>query len=291
MAAATSDAIVRRAKWAERIAREKIVLLWHEHINADDASVIAEAISLSTTLEGFSVECGMINSAAFPILAASFPRCASLQRLEFWDNDIGNAGVAALVSVLPQCEALAELCLSCNFIREDGAFALSLVLPSCRALHYLNLWGNDIGNRGTAALAKALEQCSKIDNLSLWNCNVGDEGAVALAAALPLCLSLRTLLLSHNHIGDVGAKAMVKAVLAHKWLKVLDLDDNDLTSLEWRHACERLNNAINRLHTMTCVFPMLSIQLRDSFRIPHGLVRSLLFDMLRVGKLCAIATV
>ncbi len=284
------DAIVRRARWTEEIASDIVVVLSHQHLDADDASTIAEAISLSTTLKSFFFVDGMIDSAAFPILAASFPHCVSLQRLTFWDTHIGNAGVSALASVLPQCEALVQLDLCYNSFGEDGAFALSLVLPSCRALRSLDLSENDTGNRGTVALAKALQQCLKIDYLSLEHSNVGDEGVVALATALPLCPSLRWLLLSYNHISDVGAKAIMKSVLAHKWLELLSLRGNNLMSLEWNRAYIGLNNAIKRLHTTTCVFPMLSIQLQDSFHVPHGLVRSLLFDMLRVEKLRAIAS-
>ena len=254
---AASGAIVKRTEWAARIARENCVRLWNQHLDADDASAIAEAISLSTTLEDFSFKYGIIASAAFPILAASLPRCETLKVLEVFDASIG----------------------------EEGAFALSLVLPSCRALHSLNLTGNCIGNGGAVALAKALEQCSRIDFLSLGCCNVGDEGAVALAAALPVYPSLREIYLSRNHISDIGAKAIVKSVLAHKWLSLVYFDYNTLMSLEWCRACNHLNNTIKHLHKRTYVFSMLSIQLRDFFSVPRGLVHSVLFDMLRVGKL------
>ena len=286
---AASGAIVKQKEWAARFASDFVVKVSYEHLDTDDASAIAKAISKSTTLEDFSFDFGTIDSAAFPILVASFPRCASLQQLGFWRNNIGNGDVAVLASVLPQCEALKVLDLRSNSIGEDGAFALSLVLPSCRALRSLNLWGNDIGNQGAVALAKALEQGSKIDSLFLNYCNIGDEGAVALASAFPLCPSLRNLDLYNNHIGDIGAKAIVKSVIAHKWLKVPFLDDNNLLSLEWRRACNHLNGAIRHVHTRTCVFSMLSIHLQDSFHVPRGLVRTLLFDMLRVGKLRGIA--
>ena len=280
--------IAKRARWAEEITRLNRVEMWDEHIDAHDASAIGEAISMSTTLVYFSFGCNTIDSAAFPILAASFPRCATLEHLVFLRNNIGNAGIAALTSVLPQCEALETLELCNASIGEEGAFALSLLLPSCRALRSLNLSGNHIGNRGAVALAKALEQCSKIDYLYLDYCNIGDEGAVALATALPLCPSVRELYLYDNHIGDVGAKAIVKAVFTHKWFKVSFLGDHNLMSLEWRHACNDLNDAIRHLHARTFVFSMLSIHLQDSFHVPRGLVRTLLFDMLQIGKLRGI---
>ena len=122
---AASFECAARTNWAEQIAREKRVALSHRHFNTDDASVIAEALSKSTTLERFLLMNATIDSAAFRILAASFPRCATLQELGFFHSHLGNAGFPVLLSVLPQCEALKVLDLRTNSIGEDGAFALS----------------------------------------------------------------------------------------------------------------------------------------------------------------------
>ncbi len=283
--AATSDAH-GQADFMRLLSTGDIEFLSYEIIDKSLASAFERAISVNTHIDIFSFTFCTIQSDAFPIIVSSFPRCASLHSLHFSKTEIDHAGVLALASVLPQCETFEGLYFCETSIDWQGTIALSLVLPRCRALQILSFSLERIGNRGIVALANALKQCSNINSVLFKHCNFGDEGAIALAAALPLCPSLRNLTLSGNCISDVGAKAIVKSVIDHKSLKGFSLMANRRMSSKWDCACFSLNRHLST--TTPCAFPMLSIQLQDSFHVPHGLVRTLLFDMLRIRKLRAV---
>lgn len=83
----------------------------------------------------------------------------------------------------------------------------------------------------------------------------------------------------------------MKSMFSHKKFNWLSIEHNDLMTLEWDSAFVRLNDVYFHLRATSWVVPMLSRHLQDSFQVPHGLVRSLVFDMLRIAKLRAIADV
>ncbi|EOD15523.1 hypothetical protein EMIHUDRAFT_245788 [Emiliania huxleyi CCMP1516] len=116
-----------------------------------------------------------------------------LEKLDLYDNKIGDEGCKALAAALGKEGAaprLETLYLIGNQIGDEGCKALAAALGKERAaprLEKLELCGNKIGDEGCKALAAALGKegaAPRLETLNLYNNKIGDEGCKALAAAL-----------------------------------------------------------------------------------------------------------
>lgn len=162
-------------------------------------------------------------------------RPASLTRLRFNGNALGNRGTAALVAS-PLLAKLTSLDLSGNRIQPAGMRALASS-PHLANLTFLNLSYNAPGDEGvralvrspyltnltqlhlfqwdqdnfTAAGARELAGWPGLARLTRLVVNLDDEGAIALASS-PHVAGLRDLCLVNSRLGDVGAAALASSV-------------------------------------------------------------------------------
>ena len=156
------------------------------------------------------------------------PSFQTLDTLNLYRNQIGEAGVKALAGALEKNLNLLQLNLGYNQIGDAGALVLAETLEKNPNLQQLDLTGNRIGDKGVQALAEALKKNHYLQLLDLsWN-QIGDTGANALAGALEKNLSLLQLDLGNNQIGDASTNALAGALEKNLNLLQLNLSENQL---------------------------------------------------------------
>jgi Ran GTPase-activating protein (RanGAP) involved in mRNA processing and transport len=157
-------------------------------------------------------------------LTGVLTQCPLLQKLDLFNNNIGDIELAKLATVLGLCIALEHLNLARNNIGPEGAEILAGVLGQCKALTYLNLADNKIGPKGAEMLAPVLPQCPALNKLYLELNNIGPEGAEILAGVLGQCEAMTSLKLGSNKIGTEGAISITGNL--PQTLTELDLSNN-----------------------------------------------------------------
>ena len=91
-------------------------------------------------------------------------------------------------------------------------------------LEYLDISSNPIGDKGIAAIAENLNN-SKICVLIVYNCNITVVGANKLAESLKYNQTIKILKLQDNDITVNGAIATLEAAVTHGVCQKVDIKD------------------------------------------------------------------
>ena len=91
-------------------------------------------------------------------------------------------------------------------------------------LEYLNISSNPIGDKGITAIAKTLNN-SSISELIVYNCNITVVGANKLAESLKYNHTIKILKLEDNDITVNGAIVTLEAAVANKICQKVDIKD------------------------------------------------------------------
>ncbi|XP_078022805.1 NACHT, LRR and PYD domains-containing protein 12-like isoform X2 [Epinephelus lanceolatus] len=182
------------------------------------------------------------------------PRCA-LETLSLNYCSLSAGCCRPLTSALSSSSDLKELDLSCNYLMDQGAELLSdwLRKPQCR-LKTLRLAGCQFTERGCAALGSSLKSNPahlRVLDLTGNDLRDGDVTNLCEFLAEPRC-GLETLRLADCQFTERGCAALgssLKSNPAH--LRVLDLEDNDLTDGGVTKLCEFLAEPRCGLETLS----------------------------------------
>jgi len=149
-----------------------------------------------------------------------------LDRLDFSNNKIGNAGLKKLTRVLQRRGArhLVELRLSNNGIAHSGIETMMNKLLQ-HNLVSLSLDKNGIGDQGCQLIAASLLSMKCLARLNLSFNQIGSRGVNSLMRSLVACESITYLGLSGNIMKISGAVAIAFTLAQHPRLEELDVDN------------------------------------------------------------------
>jgi len=157
---------------------------------------------------------------------------------------------------------LQSISLTGNNIGRQGCITISNLLQNENTtLTAVYLGRAGMGNEETEILANSLEHNTKLESLSLSGNNVGERGYTILSNVLQNEGSnLKCLYLKATGIDDEGAELLASSLENNTKLRVLDLDDNNITErgyiaiLKIVVDVSSIENTYNSNNTLSCEF-------------------------------------
>ena len=121
---------------------------------------------------------------------------------------------------------------NCNINENDVEFIVDLIKN--KPVIQLFLYNNNIGCNGAKFIAELLKINERLKELNLSGNNIGNEGIKYIAESLKICdrknlkSRLRKLNLGKNNITKDGANFIAKSLENNKYLKELNLNNNNI---------------------------------------------------------------
>ncbi|KAK9822823.1 hypothetical protein WJX81_005289 [Elliptochloris bilobata] len=193
---------------------------------------IAELLTDASSLAALHLHNNMSDNEGAAAIAGVLARAPALQDFRMTSSRVGPEGGIALAQGLSAGRRLVRLDLSGNTMTADAAPGLAQALRGQQGLRALYLNDAGLGDEGVAAIAEALAEGSiELEELELAFNDLTEDGAASLAAALwrRVLPALQELDLCQNQIRRAGALAVAKAVAAAKGLRLLALDENEIS--------------------------------------------------------------
>ena len=163
----------------------------------------------------------------------------NLTKIHFYNNMSGPGGCREFARILEKSSNLTDIRFSSTRARPEGSDILASALDACLVssgnnakLVRLDLRDNNFVNKGSQeALFRVLGGTKCLTFLNLADCELGDDGVKKVCHALfDSDSSLEHLDLSANELTRRGAKHIADYIRDCEGLKVLRLEDNELTS-------------------------------------------------------------
>ena len=199
---------------------------------AGGAKSLGEMLKENKTLQTLDVSGGSLFSEGAKAIAIGLMNNNTLKTLEITGNCIGTNGAIMLAEVLKYTTSLLKLDIRFNSIGQNGATAIAGGLKENTSVRFLDIRHNGIQKEGAVAIAQALEQNPRLRTLKISHNSIGDEGAKAFAGILKQNYPLQNFKTKANRIGPEGAKAMGLALKCNKYLRKLDISENECTEDE-----------------------------------------------------------
>ncbi|GMF38057.1 unnamed protein product [Phytophthora fragariaefolia] len=186
------------------------LLFCNNGISAAAASVIAQEIVLQNGKDAVS----------------------TLEEFHFYNNMSGHDGCVAVANVLPQCKKLTLLRYASARAGPDASEQMARsVNENLRDLKSLDLSDCSFEDDGATQLAEAIGKQPSLQYLKLRDASLCVEGAEKVAKALSSNnIQLLELDLSGNELADEGITVLAPLLKSQSQLKVLRLDENEITS-------------------------------------------------------------
>jgi Ran GTPase-activating protein 1 len=166
--------------------------------------------------------------------------CAAekLTKIHFYNNMSGPGGCKEFSRILEKSKHLTDIRFSSTRARSEGTDIFASALDASLAsgcnnnLVRLDLCDNSFVSKSSQeALFRALGSTKCLTYLNLSDCDLGDEGVKKVCHALfDSDSSLEHLNLSANDVTRRGAKHIAEYIRDCEGLKVLRMEDNELTS-------------------------------------------------------------
>ncbi|KAJ0401917.1 hypothetical protein P43SY_003534 [Pythium insidiosum] len=180
-----------------------------------------------------------------------------LEEFHFYNNMSGHDGALAVANVLHRCEKLRVFRYASARAGLEASEALARsVATHLRHLTSLDLSDCSFEDSGAEALAEAVANQSQLTVLKLRDASLGAEGAaLVLGAAVKRGLQLVELDLSGNELADDGLKSLTPLLQTQSQLRVLRLDENEITSTGLVAFVRQLSqcNALSTLEELSLV--------------------------------------
>lgn len=161
-----------------------------------------------------------------------------MTKIHFYNNMSGPGGCREFARILEKSRELVDVRFSSTRARKEGTDIFISALDACLAdgrntnISRLDLCDNNFGSKAAQeALFRALASTTNLTYLNLSDCELGDDGVKKVCHALfDSDSSLEHLNLSANEVTKKGAKHIAEFIRDCEALKVLRLEDNELTS-------------------------------------------------------------
>eukprot|EP00804_Cyclotella_cryptica_P025796 CCRYP_002676-RA/>CCRYP_002676-RA protein AED:0.00 eAED:-0.00 QI:0/-1/0/1/-1/1/1/0/476 len=161
-----------------------------------------------------------------------------LTKIHFFNNMSGPAGCREFARILEKSKELVDVRFSSTRAFKEGTDIFACALDACMTdgrnpnLQKLDLCDNNFVNKASQeALFRALGATKHLTYLNLSDCELGDDGVKKVCHALFESDSqLEHLDLSANELTRRGAKHIADYIRDCEALKVLRMEDNEITS-------------------------------------------------------------
>ena len=210
-------------------------------------AIILKALKEKSFLKKIHLNNNVITEEVVEDLAAAIRNNSSLEELCIGSNRLGLSAVMIL-QALQEHSRLKVLNLSGNNLTAHVAKDLATIVKNNPGLEELYLFNNGL-KTSACVILKALKKKSNLTILHLNNTLMTEEVAEDLAAAIKNNSSLEELCIGSNRLG-LSAVMILQALQEHSKLKVLNIDNNNLTA----HVAEDLativknNSGLNKLY-------------------------------------------
>ena len=175
-----------------------------------------------------------------PVVAVPIPEPEQIHVEGIFLRDIDDVAIADLAQNLHDVK---DIAIIGNF-GDVGLINLSPNLPN--NLNSLQLNVNHFGIQGLTALAQNLPRLIALTQLQLSVDNIDDDGAAILAPNLPLSLNIFGI--THNNIGDAGLEALSDRIAQMDNLKILILNNNQISDHGASYLADHLPNSLEHLY-------------------------------------------
>lgn len=157
---------------------------------------------------------------------------SALEEFQFYNNMSGHDGCLAIANVLNRCSNLTVFRYASARAGFDASQALAhSIAQNLRQLKSLDVSDCSFEDDGAVQLADAVRQQKQLQYLKLRDASLGSEGAELVLEALNESgIQLLELDLSGNELMDEGLAIVGSLLKSQKLLKVLRLDENEITS-------------------------------------------------------------
>lgn len=157
---------------------------------------------------------------------------STLEEFHFYNNMSGHDGCLAVANVLHKLTNLTAFRYASARAGPDASEALARsVNEHLRSLRSLDLSDCSFEDEGAEQLAQAVAKQPQLQYLKLRDASLGGDGATKVLKALASSnIQLLELDLSGNELEDDGLSAIAPLLKAQTQLKVLRLDENEITS-------------------------------------------------------------
>ncbi|XP_039209703.1 protein NLRC5 isoform X2 [Crotalus tigris] len=232
--------------------------LSNNHLDSPVCSRLAEGLKTIPQIEEIDLSCNKIQDAGMKEIAMVLPGMKNVKLINFSCNSITSAGGQWIAEGLLESERLEILKLSGNRIGNKTLEKLAPILPFKKHLKVLHLSSCQLDSEGLGHLVGILAKCPQIEEISLSENNIGDKGVMSfmtpwppssqlrkielkvcgisdgasqtLIVGLSCCPFLEEIVLSWNKLGDETAKELAMVLPGMIRLKILDLDNNCITT-------------------------------------------------------------
>lgn len=157
---------------------------------------------------------------------------STLKEFQFYNNMSGHEGCLAIANVLNRCSNLTVFRYASARAGFEASQALAQsIAQNLRQLKSLDVSDCSFEDDGAVQLADAVRQQKQLQYLKLRDASLGCEGAELVLEALNESgIQLLELDLSGNELMDEGLAIVGSLLQSQKSLKVLRLDENEITS-------------------------------------------------------------
>lgn len=179
--------------------------------------------------------------------------CERLTSLRFYNNMSGPGGCESFARILHRCTStLTDIRFGMTRAGEEGSAVIAAALDelgdNVGNLRRLDLSDNTFREASSVVLCRALTRCGNLVRLNLRDCCLDDESegtARVCHAIFGGSMELEHLDLSGNEMSSRGAESLADILddLAGASLKVLAVEDNELSSLGVKKIARALYNA------------------------------------------------
>ncbi|POM67159.1 hypothetical protein PHPALM_16886 [Phytophthora palmivora] len=208
-------------------------------IGSKGAKAIAKALKIgSPVLEKVVANVNEIGASGALALVKAVVDKNTFAKLDVDGNQISADGVASIETLLEMANVLAQ-CKKLTLLRyasaragpEASAQMVRSVNSHLRALKSLDLSDCSFEDDGATQLAEAISKQPNLQYLKLRDASLCAEGAEKVAKALASNkIQLVELDLSGNELADEGIASLAPLLKSQSSLKVLRLDENEVTS-------------------------------------------------------------
>ena len=193
-----------------------------------NASIIATALKNISTVSALYLSQNKISGSVTDDLAIAIIVNCNMKTLYLSDNNLQHHGVV-IASALSQIKMLVELDLSNNSMTENVVDELSLAIENNKSLQVLRIGGNKLMTDGIIKICRSISSISNLQILGINDNQITERAADAIAHAISSNTRLEQLHLDSNKL-HTGISKIATALTAICSLKVLDLDDNEIST-------------------------------------------------------------
>ncbi|KAL5013462.1 hypothetical protein ScPMuIL_007732 [Solemya velum] len=217
-------------------------------IQSDGVAAIAEMLEVNTTLKSLNLAGNQLTDQDAKLFIPALKNNLSLISLDLSNNEFGEQGGIFLAGALSVNESLVNVDLSWNSIRGKGAVAVAQSLTNNLTLEVLDLSWNGFSMAGAKALEQALRINVKLKVLDLMNNRLDNKATEKLAIGIRRNIGLETLNLNMNPMGEEGMAAMLKAVTVHPCIKILSMEETQISAKNFQLIKELTDKGMAVLH-------------------------------------------